>query len=154
MIPNAHIGVDVDVKQIRAENDAVVICTGATWPRDLRIPNRNVDGIHFAMEYLQVSSVPMLAVRNNLRYSSTRNHFWILAFKIVHILTPKEKMSLLSEAVTPAMTVSELPCVMVRSLLPTLNYSPVLLSLEEGTIRGHSGQGKCYLILPLLPYVS
>jgi glutamate synthase (NADH) len=53
-VPNAHVGVDVDVEDIHAENDAVVICTGATWPRDLRIPNRNVDGIHFAMEYLQV----------------------------------------------------------------------------------------------------
>ena len=37
---NAHVGKDVDVSEIRAQNDAVVICTGATWPRDLKIPNR------------------------------------------------------------------------------------------------------------------
>ena len=42
------------MNQIREENDAVVICTGATWPRDLKIPNRDADGVHFAMEYLQV----------------------------------------------------------------------------------------------------
>lgn len=53
-VPNAHVGVEIDAKQLRAENDAMVICTGATWPRDLKIPNRNVDGIHFAMEFLQV----------------------------------------------------------------------------------------------------
>lgn len=53
-VPNAHVGVNVDAAELRAENDAVVICTGATWPRDLRMPGRNADGIHFAMEYLQV----------------------------------------------------------------------------------------------------
>lgn len=54
MVPNAHVGVDIDAKQLCSENDAVVICTGATWPRDLKIPNRDADGIHFAMEFLQV----------------------------------------------------------------------------------------------------
>lgn len=53
-VPNAHVGVNVDAKQLQAENDAVVICTGATWPRDLKIPNRSADGIHFAMDFLQV----------------------------------------------------------------------------------------------------
>lgn len=53
-IPNANIGVDIDANKLRNEYDALVICTGATWPRDLKIANRQVDGIHFAMEYLQV----------------------------------------------------------------------------------------------------
>jgi glutamate synthase (NADH) len=54
-VSNAHVGVDIDAPQIRRDNDAVVICTGATWPRDLKIPNRDADGVHFAMEYLQVT---------------------------------------------------------------------------------------------------
>ena len=54
-MPNTHVGKDLDPNQLKAENDAVVVCTVATWPRDLRIPNRQADGIHFAMEYLQVS---------------------------------------------------------------------------------------------------
>lgn len=45
---------DVDAEQIRQQNDAMIVATGATWPRDLKIPNREVDGIHFAMEFLQV----------------------------------------------------------------------------------------------------
>lgn len=53
-VPNAHVGVNVDAKQLQSQYDAVVIATGATWPRDLKIPNREADGIHFAMEYLQV----------------------------------------------------------------------------------------------------
>ncbi|KAI0341760.1 NADPH-dependent glutamate synthase [Trametopsis cervina] len=59
-VPNAHVGKDVDVSEIRAQNDAVVICTGATWPRDLKIPNRQADGIHFAMEYLQMNTKSLL----------------------------------------------------------------------------------------------
>lgn len=54
-VPNAHVGVDTDIHEIRANNDAVVLCTGATWPRDLKIPGRSADGVHFAMDYLQVS---------------------------------------------------------------------------------------------------
>jgi glutamate synthase (NADPH/NADH) len=53
-VTNAHIGVDVDAQAIRDASDAVVISTGATWPRDLRIPHCDADGIHFAMEFLQV----------------------------------------------------------------------------------------------------
>lgn len=54
-IPNAHVGLNVDAKQLQSQFDSVVIATGATWPRDLKIPNREADGIHFAMEYLQVN---------------------------------------------------------------------------------------------------
>ncbi|KIL69620.1 hypothetical protein M378DRAFT_97356 [Amanita muscaria Koide BX008] len=59
-ISNAHVGVDVDAAKLRAENDAVVICTGATWPRDLKIPGRNAPGIHFAMEYLQLNTKSLI----------------------------------------------------------------------------------------------
>ncbi|KAF7984984.1 hypothetical protein HWV62_9950 [Athelia sp. TMB] len=59
-VPNAHVGVNVDAEHIKSENDAVVVCTGATWPRDLRIPNRDANGIHFAMEFLQLNTKSLL----------------------------------------------------------------------------------------------
>ncbi|KAI0273665.1 NADPH-dependent glutamate synthase [Gloeopeniophorella convolvens] len=59
-VPNAHVGVDTDIHEIRETNDAVVLCTGATWPRDLKIPGRDADGIHFAMEYLQLNTASLL----------------------------------------------------------------------------------------------
>ncbi|KAJ7929220.1 hypothetical protein B0H13DRAFT_940898 [Mycena leptocephala] len=59
-VPNANVGVDVEVGELQNENDAVVICTGATWPRDLKIPNREVAGIHFAMEFLQMNTKSLL----------------------------------------------------------------------------------------------
>jgi glutamate synthase (NADPH/NADH) len=51
-INNAHVGVNVDAAEIKSQNDAVIVATGATWPRDLKLPNRETDGIHFAMDFL------------------------------------------------------------------------------------------------------
>jgi len=59
-MPNTNVGVDVTLETLRHDNDAVVLCTGATWPRDLRIPNREADGIHFAMEFLQANTASLL----------------------------------------------------------------------------------------------
>jgi len=59
-VPNANVGVDVEVSQLKADYDALVICTGATWPRDLKIPGRDANGIHFAMEYLKLNTASLL----------------------------------------------------------------------------------------------
>ncbi len=47
-----HVGRDYPVDQLCRDFDAVVICTGATQPRDVRVPGRELKGIHFAWEYL------------------------------------------------------------------------------------------------------
>jgi glutamate synthase (NADPH/NADH) small chain len=49
---NAHVGVNISAKHLKDEFDAVVICGGASAPRDLPIPGRNLKGVHFAMEFL------------------------------------------------------------------------------------------------------
>ncbi|GLJ60082.1 dihydropyrimidine dehydrogenase subunit A [Microbacterium barkeri] len=51
-----EIGVDITWDDLRARYDAVVVATGATVPRDLPIPGRELDGVHFAMEYLVESN--------------------------------------------------------------------------------------------------
>lgn len=51
-ITSAHIGVDIPLKTIQDKYDAVILCGGATLPRDLPIENRNAKGVHFAMEFL------------------------------------------------------------------------------------------------------
>ena len=51
-ITNAHIGVDIELKTLKEKYDAVVLCGGATLPRDLPIKNRDAKGIYFAMEFL------------------------------------------------------------------------------------------------------
>ncbi|KAI9143021.1 hypothetical protein BKA69DRAFT_1027021 [Paraphysoderma sedebokerense] len=59
-VGNAHVGKNVDIKQLKVENDVVLLATGATWPRDLNIPNRNLNGIHYAMEFLSKNTKSLL----------------------------------------------------------------------------------------------
>ncbi|OZJ06321.1 putative glutamate synthase [NADPH] [Bifiguratus adelaidae] len=59
-VPNSHVGVDIDANAIREKNDAMIVATGATWPRDLKIPGRELNGIHFAMEFLQANTKSLL----------------------------------------------------------------------------------------------
>ncbi len=49
---NANVGFNVKVEDLRKEFDAIVICTGATKPRDLPVPGRELKGVHYAMEFL------------------------------------------------------------------------------------------------------
>ena len=46
------VGADLPVDELLATYDAVVLATGSRTPRDLPVPGRELDGIHFAMEYL------------------------------------------------------------------------------------------------------
>ncbi|QPJ66224.1 MAG: glutamate synthase subunit beta [Candidatus Nitrohelix vancouverensis] len=47
-----HVGVDVKMSELRKDYDAVVLCGGAQKPRDLPVEGRDLDGVHFAMEFL------------------------------------------------------------------------------------------------------
>jgi glutamate synthase (NADPH/NADH) small chain len=49
---NVHVGIELDVAELVAKYDAVVLSGGAENPRDLPIPGRDLDGIHFAMQFL------------------------------------------------------------------------------------------------------
>jgi NAD(P)H-dependent glutamate synthase small subunit len=51
-VTNADVGKNVDAKKLMDENDALLLATGATKPRDLPVPGRTLSGIHFAMEFL------------------------------------------------------------------------------------------------------
>jgi glutamate synthase (NADPH/NADH) small chain len=46
------VGRDVDPAELRERHDAIVVATGSRVPRDLPVPGRELDGVHFAMEYL------------------------------------------------------------------------------------------------------
>ncbi|GAA5828058.1 hypothetical protein JCM11251_005714 [Rhodosporidiobolus azoricus] len=59
-VTNANVGVTHDINEIRTEHDALIMATGATWPRDLKLPNRNLDGIHFAMDFLSLNTKALL----------------------------------------------------------------------------------------------
>jgi len=58
--PNSEVGKNVDPGELLAEYDAVVLACGATVPRDLPVPGRNLEGIHFAMEFLKANTKSLL----------------------------------------------------------------------------------------------
>jgi len=57
---NTEIGVHLPAQKLRHDADAIVLCCGATKPRDLPIQGRELDGIHFAMEFLHANTQSLL----------------------------------------------------------------------------------------------
>lgn len=49
---NVNVGIDYSVNDLLRNYHAVILCGGSTVPRDLKIPGREINGVHFAMDYL------------------------------------------------------------------------------------------------------
>jgi glutamate synthase (NADPH) small chain len=60
---NCDVGKILPAKQLMTDFDAIVLCTGATKPRDLPIEGRTLKGVHFAMEYLTANTQRVLGSR-------------------------------------------------------------------------------------------
>jgi NAD(P)H-dependent glutamate synthase small subunit len=54
------IGKDISAQQLSQDYDAVLMATGATMPRDLPVDGRELDGVHFAMEFLTANTKSLL----------------------------------------------------------------------------------------------
>jgi glutamate synthase (NADPH/NADH) small chain len=59
-VVNADVGKSIDPTQLVADNDAVLLATGATLARDLPIPGRDAKGVHLAMEFLTANTRSLL----------------------------------------------------------------------------------------------
>jgi glutamate synthase (NADPH/NADH) small chain len=57
---NATVGENVEPQLLIKDFDATVICTGATLPRDLKVEGRDLEGVHFAMDFLTASTQAVL----------------------------------------------------------------------------------------------
>ncbi|GAA1624888.1 MULTISPECIES: glutamate synthase subunit beta [Brevibacterium] len=53
---DVEIGVDITLEQLQSRFDAVIVCTGATVPRDMPVAGRELDGVEFAMDFLVPSN--------------------------------------------------------------------------------------------------
>jgi glutamate synthase (NADPH/NADH) small chain len=51
-VTNAHVGVNLPVQTLTDQYDAILLAGGAEQPRNLNIPGRELNGIHYAMEFL------------------------------------------------------------------------------------------------------
>jgi glutamate synthase (NADPH/NADH) small chain len=57
---NANVGENVEAQLLLRDFDAIVVCTGATQPRDLPVEGRDLAGVHFAMDYLTANTQALL----------------------------------------------------------------------------------------------
>lgn len=70
---NVNVGKDISAKELTEEYDAVVLTTGATWPRDLPLPGRQLNGIHFAMEFLESWQKKQLGASHDGPHAKDKN---------------------------------------------------------------------------------
>lgn len=54
--PGVNVGNDIDARELLEEFDAICLAGGATQPRDLQVPGRELKGVYFAMEYLPMQN--------------------------------------------------------------------------------------------------
>ena len=73
-----NIGVDISWSDLRERYDAVLVATGATVPRDLPIPGRDLLGIHFAMDYLVQGNRSVAGDTVNNQISAEGKHVVVL----------------------------------------------------------------------------
>lgn len=78
---NIHVGVSMPVGELQRNFDAIVLAGGSTIPRDLDIPGRTLNGVHFAMQFLKqqnkrVSQKPAIKLAES---ESNRMPFDLLA---------------------------------------------------------------------------
>ena len=59
-VTNANVGAEISAEEIIAQYDAVVLCCGASNPRDLQVPGRNAEGIYFAVDFLRANTKSLL----------------------------------------------------------------------------------------------
>ena len=59
-VNRCEVGADLPLSRLTGDHDAVVLCGGATRPRDLPIDGRQLDGIHFAVDFLRVNTKSLL----------------------------------------------------------------------------------------------
>ncbi|MDX1615262.1 MAG: glutamate synthase subunit beta [Candidatus Promineifilaceae bacterium] len=73
-VTGVEVGRDYPTAALRADYDAIVLCSGATRPRNLDVPGRDLEGIHFAVDFLQANTKSLLDSNHaDGRYISARD---------------------------------------------------------------------------------
>ena len=53
---SVNVGVDISIRNLKKDYDAILLCSGSEHARDLSIPGRDATGIHFAMDFLPLQN--------------------------------------------------------------------------------------------------
>jgi len=76
--PGIEIGVDILWSDLLARYDAVLVATGAPVPRELDVPGKDLEGVHFAMEYLHQANAAVAGRRVRNQITATDKHVVII----------------------------------------------------------------------------
>lgn len=71
-VTNTEVGKDLPAEKILKDSDAVLLCGGATKPRDLPIEGRNLKGVYFAMDFLHHNTKSLLDKKEGEKYISAK----------------------------------------------------------------------------------
>ena len=75
---NQNVGENVKPDDLINEYDAVILAGGAEWPRDLPIPGRDLDGVHFAMDFLPLQNKVVAGDKFKGQIMATNKHVVVI----------------------------------------------------------------------------
>ena len=75
---NQNVGENVKPDDLIDEYDAVILAGGAEWPRDLTIPGRDLDGVHFAMDFLPLQNKVVAGDKFDDQIMATNKHVVVI----------------------------------------------------------------------------
>ena len=75
---NQNVGENIKPNDLIDEYDAVILAGGAEWPRDLPIPGRDLDGVHFAMDFLPLQNKVVAGDKFDDQIMATNKHVVVI----------------------------------------------------------------------------
>lgn len=75
---NTNVGVDISAGELLEEFDAVVLCCGSKTPRDLKVPGREAEGVHFAVDYLTAATKKVIGEAEEFAITAKERHVVIV----------------------------------------------------------------------------
>ncbi len=75
---NQNVGETVAPEKLVENYDAVILSGGAEWPRDLPVPGRELDGVHFAMDFLPLQNKVVAGDKVSDQITATGKHVVVI----------------------------------------------------------------------------
>lgn len=75
---NANVGENIKVNDLMFEFDSIVLAGGSTIPRDIQIPGRNLNGVHFAMDFLPLQNKVVAGKKVENQIKATGKNVWVI----------------------------------------------------------------------------
>lgn len=75
---NTNVGVDISADEILQSFDAVILCCGSKTPRDLNVPGREAQGVHFAVDFLTAATKKVIGEAEEFAITAKEKHVVIV----------------------------------------------------------------------------